>query len=444
MQQRVRGKYTEVLIAVNLLTRQTLYSVTVALMFLAGCSSSSTDASGDAKGKGKGKGGGAGAQPVVVATAVQRDVPIEIPYSVGTVEAYKTISLRSQISGQLTQIYFNEGDYVKKDDKLFSVDPRLYDAQLQQARANLAKSRALLEQAKANVDRDIAQQNYLEQSAQRQAQLFAQSIASRDQADQARANANAQKQTVEADRAAVQSAEAQINADQANIDNLAVQLSYATINSPIDGRTGSVTVKVGNIVAPNTQEVVTINQVEPIYVTFAVPEARLAEVKKYSAAGSLPVTVRSQDDGSIGTTGKLTFIDNTVDATTGTIKLKATFENKDRKLWPGQFLNVVLRLTTQPNAVVVPNQAVQNGQDGQFIYVVKADRTVEARPVTTGSRVGEDLVIMQGIEAGETVVTEGQLRLQPGSLVTTGEGRGGKGKGAAPDSGGGAVKGRSG
>jgi multidrug efflux system membrane fusion protein len=446
MQARCAGKYTKVLIAVKVLTRQTLFCLVLALVFLAGCNSSQTDAAGDGggNGKGKGKGAGAGAQPVVVATAIRRDVPIEIPNTVGTVEAYKTISLKSQIAGQLTQIYFNEGDYVKKDDKLFSVDPRLYQAQLQQAEANVARSKALLEQAKANVDRDLAQQNYLEQSAQRQAQLFEQSIASRDQADQARANANAQKQLVEADRAAVQSAAAQINADQANIDNIKVQLSYATITSPIDGRTGNVSVKVGNIVAPNTQEVVTINQVEPIYVTFAVPEARLAEVKRYSALGSLPVTVRSQDDGSIGTTGKLTFIDNSVDATTGTIKLKATFENKDRKLWPGQFLNVVLRLTTQPNAVTVPNEAVQNGQDGQFIYVVKADHTVEARPVTTGPRVDQDLVITQGIEAGETVVTEGQLRLQPGSLVQTGDGKGGgRGKGSNPDSGT-VLKGRSG
>jgi multidrug efflux system membrane fusion protein len=417
-------------------------------MLLAGCSSSSTDvgADGGGKGKGKGKGGGGAAQPVVVATALRRDVPIEIAGLVGPVEAYKTISLRSQITGQLTQIYFNEGDYVKAGDKLFSVDPRLYDAQLQQARANLARSKALLEQAKSNVDRDLAQQNYLEQSAQRQAQLFAQSIASRDQADQAAANAKAQKQLVEADRAAVESAAAQINADQAHIDNLTVQLGYATITSPIDGRTGNVTVKVGNIVSANTQEVVTINQVEPIYVTFAVPEARLPEIRRYSAAGTLAVTVRSQDDGSPGSQGKLTFIDNAVDTTTGTIKLKATFENKDHKLWPGQFLNVVLHLTTQPNAITVPNEAVQNGQDGQFIYVVKADRTVEARPVTVGSRVDQDLVITQGIEAGETVVTQGQLRLQPGSPVqpTGADGKGGgRGKGNNPDTSG-AVKGRSG
>ena len=194
MQARCAGKYTKVLIAVKALTRQTLFCLVLALVFLAGCNSSQTDAAGDGggKGKGKGKGAGAGAQPVVVATAIRRDVPIEIPNTVGTVEAYKTISLKSQIAGQLTQIYFNEGDYVKKDDKLFSVDPRLYEAQLQQAEANVARSKALLAQAKANVDRDLAQQNYLEQSAQRQAQLFEQSIASRDQADQARANANAQ------------------------------------------------------------------------------------------------------------------------------------------------------------------------------------------------------------------------------------------------------------
>ena len=380
--------------------------------------------------------------PVIVATAAQRDVPIEVQ-AVGTVEAYKTISVKSQIAGQVTDIYFNEGDYVKAGDKLFRVDPRLYEAQLAQAQANKEKSVALEAQAEANLEHDIANQRYAALTADRTEALVKEGIASRDQGDQLRANANALTKAVDADRAAIESAKAQILADQANIDNIKVQLSYTVIPSPLDGRTGNVEVKLGNTVAPLTVELVTINEIEPIYVTFAVPEARLADIKRYSAAGKLAVTARPQDGSSELEQGVLTFIDNSVDTTTGTIKLKGTFQNKDRKLWPGQFLNVTLRLTTQPNAITVPNQAVQNGQDGQFIYVVKADRTVEARNVQIGTRVDQDLVILKGIDPGETVVTEGQLRLQPGSKVQTGEGRRGGGRGTGQggaDSG----KGRSG
>ncbi|MBV8841809.1 MAG: efflux RND transporter periplasmic adaptor subunit, partial [Bryobacterales bacterium] len=384
------------------------------LLFLTACASSSVDAdAGTGKGKGKGRGGGGGAVPVVVATAVQRDVPIEIQ-AVGTVEAYKTISVKSQIAGQITDVYFNEGDYVKAGEKLFRVDPRLYEAQLAQAEANVARSKALEAQAEANLEHDIANQRYAGLTADRTEALVKEGIASRDQGDQLRANANALSKAVEADRAAIESAKAQIRADQSNIDNINVQLSYTVINSPLDGRTGNIGVKVGNTVAPLTVEVTTINQIEPIYVTFAVPEARLADIKRYSATGNLPVVARPQDGGTEAEQGVLTFIDNTVDTTTGTIKLKGTFQNKDRRLWPGQFLNVTLRLTTQPGAITVPNQAVQNGQDGQFIYVVKNDQTVEARNVTPGPRVDQDLVILKGIEPGETVVTEGQLRLQPG------------------------------
>ncbi|MBV9401417.1 MAG: efflux RND transporter periplasmic adaptor subunit [Bryobacterales bacterium] len=399
------------------------------LLFLTACASSSVDAdAGTGKGKGKGRGGGGGAVPVVVATAVQRDVPIEIQ-AVGTVEAYKTISVKSQIAGQITDVYFNEGDYVKAGEKLFRVDPRLYEAQLAQAEANVARSKALEAQAEANLEHDIANQRYAGLTADRTEALVKEGIASRDQGDQLRANANALSKAVEADRAAIESAKAQIRADQSNIDNINVQLSYTVINSPLDGRTGNIGVKVGNTVAPLTVEVTTINQIEPIYVTFAVPEARLADIKRYSATGNLPVVARPQDGGTEAEQGVLTFIDNTVDTTTGTIKLKGTFQNKDRRLWPGQFLNVTLRLTTQPGAITVPNQAVQNGQDGQFIYVVKNDQTVEARNVTPGPRVDQDLVILKGIEPGETVVTEGQLRLQPGSKVQTGEGRRGRGQG---------------
>jgi multidrug efflux system membrane fusion protein len=411
----------------------------LAILTLAGCSYfSSTDADGGGGGGGggkKGKKGGAatGAVPVTVATATQKDVPIEIS-AVGTVEAYTTVSVKSLVTGELTEFYFKEGDYVKKGDKLFSIDSRTYEAALKQAEANLLKDRALQAQAESNLKRDTASQQYARDTAERYQGLLKDGIVSKDQTEQLASNANASLELVSADRAAIDSAQAQIEADQANIANLKVQLSYCVQYSTIDGRTGNVSVKKGNIVSANTVEVLTINEVSPIYVTFAVPEAKLNDIRKYMAVGKLPVLAKAQDEPGPGETGVVTFIDNSVDTTTGTIKIKGTFENKDLKLWPGQFLNVTLRLTTMPNAITVPNQAVQNGQDGQFIYVVGDDKKVEARPVTIGERIDQDLVILKGIQPGETVVTDGQLRLQPGSLVTTGEGRrGGGSKGATPD-----------
>jgi len=203
---------------------------------------------------------------------------------------------------------------------------------------------------------------------------------------------------------------------------------YTTVEAQLEGRTGNILQKAGNIVTANTTDLATIYQVEPIYVTFAVPEARLGDIKRYSEANKLAVTARAQDGSGGVETGQLTFIDNTVDTSTGTIKLKGTFPNKQHKLWPGQFVNVGLRLTTRNNAVVVPNQAVQTGQDGTYVYVVGEDRAVSVRPVKTGPRIDQDMVIDDGLKGGETVVTEGQLRLQPGSKVQvrgqqTGEGR---------------------
>ena len=414
------------------LSRLTSYFLLVAaVVLLAGCGSSNTPAAGDnggGKGKGKGKGGGGGAVPVVAASVSRKDVPVEVTV-VGSVEAYSTISVKAQVGGELQKAFFKEGDYVKQGETLFNIDSRPFEAALAQVKANLAKDEALMLQAKANLARDTAQQKYAADQADRYSKLAQEGIVSKDQGEQFRANADALAQSVAADGAAIDSAKAQGNADRANIANAEVQLSYTTVKSPINGRTGNLTVKQGNIVSPNTMELMTITQIEPIYVTFAVPEARLADIKRFSAAGKLAVTARPQDGSTELEQGVLTFIDNSVDTTTGTIKLKGTFQNKDRKLWPGQFLNVTLRLTTQPNAITVPNQAVQNGQDGQFIYVVKADRTVEARNVEIGTRVDQDLVILKGIDPGETVVTEGQLRLQPGSKVQTGEGRRGGGRG---------------
>jgi membrane fusion protein, multidrug efflux system len=420
----------------------------MAVLLMHGCVGSNADTAdssgGDKKGGGKGKGGGrrsfdgGGPAPVVVAKVTQKDVPIEVSV-VGNVEAYSTITIIPQVGGQLTEVAFTEGDVVKKGQKLFTVDPRPLQAQLQQNIANLARDKALMAQAQANLARDLASEKYARAEAQRYAKLFDEGIVSKEQGDQYLTNADTLAQSVAADRAAIDSAQAQAQADDATIENAKVQLSYSTIYSPIDGKTGNLTVKLGNVVAANSTAMDTITQLEPIYVTFAVPEPNLPDVKRYMAERKLAVLAKTQDGDAVEH-GELTFVDNSVDMTTGTIKLKGTFPNTDHKLWPGQYVNVVLRLTTRSNALVVPNQAVQSGQDGTYVYVVKDDNTVEARNVTTGPRVNEDLVVEKGLEEGDTVVTEGQLRLAPGARVQvrTGsddagpapdkKGRGGRGK----------------
>ena len=400
----------------------------VSLLFLYGCSSGGASTSGapggGPGGKGGRRGGAAGDVPVTVAVASQKDVPVEVQV-IGNVEAYTTISVKAQVGGQLTKVSFSEGDYVKTGDLLFTIDQRPLEAALSLATANVAKDEAALGQAQANLSRDTAQNKYVEANATRYAELFQSGVVSKDQSEQLRASADASGQALAADKAAIASAQAAIGASKAAIDNARVQLGYTSIRSPIDGRTGNLSVKQGNVVMANSQELVTINQVEPIYVTFAVPEAQLPAIKRYMAERKLAVRAGPQDSPEDEETGVLTFIDNSVDMTTGTIKLKGTFPNTDHKLWPGQFVRVTLRLTIQPNAIVVPNQAVQTGQNGSFVYVVKQDRTVEMRPVTTGARVDQDMVVDQGLQAGETVVTEGQLRLAPGSRVVVRDGRGG-------------------
>jgi len=359
---------------------------------------------------------GGGDVPVTTTTVSTRDVPVELQV-IGNVEAYSVIGLKAQVSGELTKAYFHEGDYVRKGEPLFSIDPRAMKAQVQQAQATLLRDQALLSQAQANLARDQAQAKYSRDQANRYADLQKEGIVSRDQTEQLRSAADASSQAIAADQAAIESARAEIAAQKATVDTMQVQFGYTEIKSPIDGRTGSINVKQGNIVTANTVDLMTINQVQPIYVTFAVPEAQLGEIKRYMAVGKLPVMAIPQDDPSAVETGVLTFTDNNVDMTTGTIKLKGTFPNAARKLWPGEFVRVTLRLTTQQNAMVVPNQAIQTGQDGSFVFVVKADRSVENRPVTTGARIDQDLVVQTGLTVGETVVTEGQLRLAPGMKV---------------------------
>ena len=414
-------------------TLSVLGLTSILALALCGCSNSGAAAAkSDAPGGGGGRGGGRGRGgdvPVTVAKASTRDVPVEIQV-IGNVEAYSTITVKALVGGQLTNVYFKEGDFVRKGEKLFDIDRRPLEAAYNQAVANIARDQAALLQAQANMARDEANAKYQDSQAKRYGELFTAGVISKDQAEQLRAGADASAQAVNADQAAIASARAAIGASTATAENAKVQLSYTTIYSPIDGRTGNLTVKQGNVVTANNMDMMTINQVEPIYVTFSVPESQLGAIKKYMALGSLSVRSRPQDaDTADEERGALTFVDNTVDMTTGTIKLKGTFPNTDHKLWPGQFVRVTLRLTTQTNAVVVPNQAIQTGQAGAFVYVVKEDKTVETRPVVAGARVGQDMVVDQGISPGETVVIEGQLRLAPGSRVVVRDSSGGGGGG---------------
>jgi len=327
--------------------------------------------------------------PVTTATATLKTVPVQV-HAIGNVEAFSTVSVKAQVAARVEKASFTEGQDVRKGDLLFTLDRRPFDTALQQAEANLEKDQAQLENAKAE--------------AERYTKLFQAGIVSKEQYDSMRTNADALAASVRADEAAI---------EKARID-----LSYCTIQAPIDGRTGALLVHPGNLVKDNDAVLVVVNQIHPIYVTFSVPEQNLADIKRYRAGGPLKVEAIIPSQEQNPARGVLTFIDNAVDNTTGTIKLKGTFENPDNRLWPGQFVNVALTLTTQPNAVVAPSQAVQTGQVGQYVFVVRQDMTVEYRPVVAGNNIAGETVIQKGIQAGETLVTDGQLRLVPGMKVT--------------------------
>jgi membrane fusion protein, multidrug efflux system len=339
---------------------------------------------------GGGRGRGDATVPVTVATVVQKSMPIEIRV-IGSVEAYSVVSVHAQITGQLTAVNFKEGDDVAKDQVLFALDRRPFEAALLAAQANL--------------QRDIAQAANARVVAKRYADLAGQGIATTEQLETSRTSSAALEATVEADRAAVDSAK--------------VQLQYATIASPIAGRTGALMVHEGNLVrAADTTPLVVINQVAPIYVSFAIPESRLPELKRYMGQGTLAVEAKPPNDEAGSSHGHITFIDNSVDQTTGTIKIKATFTNEDHRLWPGQFVNVAVALTKDPTAVVVPTAAVQVGQQGQYTYVVKSDKSVEYRAVVVERTAGLETVVKSGLKPAETVVTDGHLRIVQGSHVS--------------------------
>ena len=330
---------------------------------------------------------GAPTVPVTVAQVTKKSVPLEIE-AIGSVMPYRTVSVEPQVTGQLLSVHFKEGQDVKKGDLLFSIDRAPFQAALDQALGKLAHDKA-----------QAANSALILQRTQR---LDAEKISSKEQLDQAQA-ASAQDQ-------------AAVRTDEAALEYARLQLNYCSVYSPVDGRTGSLLVHPGNLVKANDLPVlVVINQVTPVYVAYAIPERYLAEVRKYMAKGSLGVGAVIPDDPQHPEAGTLTFVDNTVDRATGTIQLKATFPNRNRRLWPGQFVNTIVRLAEQTNAIVVPSQAVETGQKGTFVYVLKADQTAEIRPVSVERNAGADAVVSSGLQPGETVVTDGQIMIFPGA-----------------------------
>lgn len=355
----------------------------VILFLLAGCSGGGKEKTKAAEQQKK------PAVPVTVAVASRKTMPVELA-AIGNVEAFATVAIKSQITGEVQTVHFQEGQEVKKGDLLFTIDPRPYEAKLAEAQANLAKGLAELENARKQVDRygAVARKGYV----------------SEEQYDQVRTSAATLEAAILADRAAVESAR--------------LDLAYCTIRSPLDGFAGDLKADRGNLIKANADTfMVTINQVRPVNVSFALPERNLPEVKRYMHARSLPVRAAIPGEEGEPLAGTLTFVDNTVDPATGTILLKATYANEDGRLWPGQFVNVVLELTSQPDVVVVPGQAVQTGQKGQYVYLVKEDLAVEYRGVVTGLTADDEVVIGQGLQPGDKVVTDGQLRLAPGAAV---------------------------
>jgi multidrug efflux system membrane fusion protein len=357
-----------------------------------------------------------GAWPVEVAVVVRKTIPVQLR-TVGNVQAYSTVSVKSRIAGQLMRVYFKEGQDVTKGELLFTIDPRPFEAALKQAEANLERDMAQVKQTEANIGRDMAQAKNAQVEANRYKLLFEKGVVAKEQYDNFRTNAEAFEATVRADRAAKANAEAALTADRAAVEEAKLQLSYCSILSPIHGRTGSLIVQEGNMIKDNDAILVVINEITPIYVAFSVPEQYFAEIKKYMAIERLKVEAVIPNEEARPQEGFVSFIDNAVDPTTGTIRLKGTFTNKERSLWPGQFVRVILTLTEESNAMVVSSQAIQTGQEGPYVFVVKPDFTVESRLVVLGRTLNNETVIQKGINPGETVVTDGQLRLYPGAKV---------------------------
>ena len=333
---------------------------------------------------------GPAAVPVSVATVVRQDVPVRLQ-SIGNVEPFATVAVKARVDGQIVEVNFKEGQEVRQGSVLFKIDPRPFEAALRQAEANFLK--------------DTAQKDQARSQERRYQELLQKNFVSKEAYAQIRTNAD--------------TAEAVAQASRAGLDNAKLNLEYCTILAPIEGFTGKIQIAKGNLVKANdTNPLLVLNQVHPIYVSFAVPEQRLAAIRSYMAKGSLVVEAAPTGTDKRAVSGTLIFVDNAVDQTTGTIKLRGLFQNKDNALWPGQFVNVSVKLYEQKNAVLVPTQAVQTGPDGQYVFVVKPDMTTEVRKVTVDRSDGDNAIIATGLKGGEQVVTRGQLRLVPGVKVT--------------------------
>ena len=332
---------------------------------------------------------GHGPVPVLVAKAIRKTVAQRL-HAIGRVEAYSTVEIKSQINGQVMEVHFKEGQEVSRGDLLFTIDPRPFDAALNSAIADL--------------NRDNAQKLQLSNDFHRYETLLKEGVGSRQQYDEAKSKYEA--------------IDASVAADEANVQTARLNLEYTRITSPIDGRTGSLILHQGNLVKANADgDMVVINQIKPVYVNFALPEQNLALVRISMASHPLGVDVITPGDKA-DVQGKLSFVDNTVDANTGTIQLKGLFDNQDQKLWPGQFVDTYLTLSQRPNAVLVPSQAIQTGQDGSYVFVIDPQMKAAICKVAIGDTVEGDTVIESGLRGGETVVTDGQLRLTPGGTVT--------------------------
>jgi len=354
--------------------------------------------------------------PVSVARVTEEPVPADLQV-VGTVEASAIVQIKSQVAGELTKVYFTEGATVKQGDPMFDIDARPYQDALEQAQAAVARDRAQIAQAEANLERDRAQARYAESDAARQTELNKDGLTPRSTFDQAQATASSSRASDRADEAAIETAKAALAADQAAAESAKLNVSFCRIQAPLAGRTGNLLVHPGNLIKVNDVALVVIHRIAPIFVDFSVPEEHLNTIRRLNAQGPLPVKVAERDGTPATAGGHLAVIDNTVDSTTGQIHLKATFDNADALLWPGQFVNVTLTLDTRRDAAVVPAEAVQSGQMGYFVYAVKSDKTVEIRPVVTGRTFDNKIVIDKGVAPGDTVVTDGQMRLFPGAKI---------------------------